>query len=142
MAQLDEFALANRRGKELRDNGPIAVTARYDRDSRRIKITLSSGVEISFAPRAAQGLECAPANDLAEIEISPSGLGLYFPKLNVDLYLPALLAGFLGSQRWAASRLGKLGGSSSSPAKVSASRRNGRLGGRPRKASIGKVGAS
>ncbi len=70
---------------------------------------------------------------LNDIEISPSGLGIYFPKLDADLYLPALLEGFLGSRKWMASRLGAVGGKSKSPAKAAAAKQNGRSGGRPRK---------
>jgi hypothetical protein len=44
------------------------------------------------------------------VEFSPSGLGLHFPKLDADLYLPALLEGFLGSRRCMASAMGKAGG--------------------------------
>ncbi len=134
MAQNDEFSLANRRARKLPEREPQAVSACYDRAARRICIELSSGVAIAFAARNAQGLEHGNAAQLSEIEISPSGLGLYFPKLDVDLYLPSLLAGFLGSKKWAAARLGAAGGRSESPAKAAASRRNGRLGGRPRKA--------
>jgi len=42
---------------------------------------------------------------LAGIEISPSGLGLHFPQLDANLYLPALLEGFLGSRQWMASAM-------------------------------------
>jgi hypothetical protein len=38
------------------------------------------------------------------IEISPSGLGLNFPALDADLYVPALLQGLLGSQAWMSQR--------------------------------------
>ena len=54
-------------------------------------------------------------------------------KKDADLYLPAILEGFLGSKKWMASRLGQAGGKSRSLAKKSASRANGRLGGRPRR---------
>lgn len=50
----------------------------------------------------AQGLEEARSAQLADIEISPSGLGLHFPQLDADLYLPALLHGLLGSRQWMA----------------------------------------
>jgi hypothetical protein len=53
--------------------------------------------------------------------------------LDADLYLPAILEGLLGSKKWMASRLGQVGGRSTSVAKKAASKRNGRLGGRPRK---------
>jgi hypothetical protein len=98
-----------------------------------VVVSLSSGIDISFSPRNAQGLNKAKAAELNAIEISPSGLGLHFPKLDADLYLPPLLEGFLGSKRWMASRLGERGGQARSEAKTAASRRNGKLGGRPRK---------
>jgi len=112
---------------------PRAVRARYDRRLRRIIIRFSAGLEVSFSPRDAQGIEKATAAQLKRIEISPSGNGIHFPKIDVDLYLPALLMGFLGSRNWIASRLGSLGGKSRSAAKVAAAKRNGRRGGRPRK---------
>jgi hypothetical protein len=112
---------------------PRAVRARYDRQTRRIIINFSTGLDVSFSPRDAQGLERATAAQLERIEISPSGYGIHFPKIDVDLYLPALLMGFLGSRNWIAGRLGALGGKSRSAAKVAAARRNGRRGGRPRR---------
>src|ERR1043166_1989199 len=103
---------ANRRAQELRQAVPLAVSARYDRKHRTIVITLSSRLTLSFSPRDAEGLERAKESELPPIEISPSGYGLHFPKLDADLYLPSLLEGFLGSRRWMASRLGQLGGKS------------------------------
>ena len=111
---------------------PRAVRARYDRLRRRVRIHFSTGLEVSFSPRDAQGLEKATPAQLAKIEVSPSGLGIHFPKIDADLYLPSLLLGFFGSRYWIASRLGALGGKSRSAAKVAAARRNGRRGGRPR----------
>jgi hypothetical protein len=126
--------IANNRGKEMRATIPHAVAARYERSSRRIVIRLSSNLELSFSPRDAQGLERASPSQLDKIEISPSGFGLHFPRLDADIYVPGLLEGFLGSKRWMASRLGEAGGKATSPAKKAAARANGKLGGRPRKA--------
>jgi hypothetical protein len=137
MESRDDFKLANRRAKELQVSVPRAVTAHFDRESGRVVIGLSSNLEVSFSPRDAQGLEKATPSQLDEIEISPSGLGIHFPKLDADLYLPALLQGFLGSRKWMASRLGQVGGKSRSVAKQKASRANGKLGGRPRNVSRG-----
>lgn len=113
---------------------PTAVTARYDRRVGRVVIGLSSGLEIAFKPHDAQGLQDARPAQLADIEISPSGLGLHFPQLDADLYLPALLQGFLGSRSWMAQAMGKAGGLAATEQKAAAARANGRLGGRPRKA--------
>ena len=84
-------------------------------------------------PQDAQGLEDATPEQLRQIEISPSGFGIHFPKLDADLYIPALLEGFFGSRNWIASRLGAQGGKARSAAKANAARKNGRLGGRPKK---------
>ena len=136
MVQLDNFRTANERARELQRNFPRAISARYDRASRRIVVELSSKLALSFHPHDAQGLEHAKPSELEEIEISPSGFGLHFPRLDADLYVPGLLEGLLGSRKWMAARLGGVGGSSRSQAKKAASRANGRLGGRPRKSVI------
>lgn len=134
MVSRDNFELANQRAKELNAMFPKALSARYDHKRGRVVITLDSRVELSFAPQDAQGLESAKPSQLGQIEISASGYGIHFPKLDADLYLPGLLEGLMGSRKWMASRLGQIGGRSRSRAKKSASRANGKLGGRPRKA--------
>lgn len=133
MAWPDEVARATRRADRRQRGAPIAVAARFDRRSRRVVVRLSSGLEISFSPRDVQGLEDATADQLREIEITPSGLGLHFPQCDADLYLPGLLEGLLGSRAWMAARLGAAGGKAKSPAKTSAARANGARGGRPKK---------
>jgi hypothetical protein len=97
-------------------------------------ITLHTGAEFTFPRRHVQGLGAAKPADLDVIEISPSGFGLHFPKLDADLWIPALLDGVFGTRRWMAVRLGTQGGKAKSRAKAKASRLNGKLGGRPRKA--------
>jgi hypothetical protein len=124
---------ANARAKALKASTPAAMSAHYDRKSRNIIVNLSTGIGIFFSPKDAQGLEGASPTQLSEIEITPSGLGLHFPKLDADLYVPALLEGFFGSRKWMAARLGAAGGSSLSKTKAAAARANGSLGGRPRK---------
>jgi hypothetical protein len=137
MVTSDALKKANARAARRRAHGPLAVAARYDRRSGRVVVELSSGIDVMFSPDHAQGLEGAKPAQLGTIEISPSGLGLHFPKLDADLYLPALLDGWLGSRRWMAARMGERGGRASTEAKRNASRENGRLGGRPRKLAPG-----
>ena len=133
MDQRKEFVEANRRAREMAATHPHATSARYDRRLGRVLIELSNGLIVAFSPRDAQGLEEATPAALSKIEISPSGFGIRFPKLDADLYLPALLEGFLGSRKWMASRLGAKGGAARSTTKAAAARVNGRKGGRPRK---------
>jgi hypothetical protein len=105
MVNPEEPMLPGARNVARRGSPPVAVNARYDKRVHRIVIGLSCGIDISFPPRNAQGLETAKAADLDIIRISPSGLGLHFPKLDADLYLPAILEGTLGSSSWLAARL-------------------------------------
>lgn len=133
MTTTETITKANQRAAQLRKTTPIATAARYDRKAERIILTLSSKVELMFSPQNAQGLEHATPSELSAIEISPSGYGIHFPRLDADLYLPALLEGFLGSRKWMAARLGAAGGSTRSKPKAAAARANGALGGRPKK---------
>lgn len=128
----DELEAANRRaGAKLRRT-PCATNVHYERKRDRVVIGLSTGIEVAFRPRDAQGIARAKPDQLDTIEISPSGLGIHFPKLDADIYLPAPLEGFFGSKRWIAAELGKIGDSVSTKAKADAARRNGKLGGRPK----------
>ncbi len=133
---MDEFELATKRAERRRNSEPAAVAAHYDKDRDRVVIQLSTGDKLAFPPHHAQGLERAKPSDLAVIEISPSGFGLHFPKLDADLWLPALLEGVFGSRKWIAARLGASGGRVKSKAKTKAARANGKLGGRPRKGKL------
>ena len=129
----DAVEAANRRGATKKAAFPAVVAVRYDRRVARVVIALASGLELAFSPKHAQGLENAHPADLVDAEITPSGLGIHFPRLDADIYLPALLEGFLGSKRWMAAEMGKIGGTASTDAKAAASRQNGKLGGRPKK---------
>jgi hypothetical protein len=129
----DRVAAEARMKNELK-NQSKAVRARYDRRVSRIVVSLDNGLELAFPPRLAQGLEDATPAELGVIEISPLGDGLHWPKLDADLYVPALLQGVFGSKSWMARHLGSAGGRARSNAKAAAARENGRKGGRPRKA--------
>ena len=128
-----EIEAANTRMENAIKRGPVALAVRYDQRLRRVLVTLGSGLMVGFRPADVQGLERATVTDLSEIEISPSGLGLRFPSVDADVYLPALLGGAFGSERWMAAKLGEAGGKARTPTKVAAARSNGAKGGRPRK---------
>jgi hypothetical protein len=125
-----EYLEANQRAANR--PGPLATSARYDRRIGRVLVELDTGYAIAFAPHLAQGLENAKPAQLDEIEVSPSGLGLYFPKLDADLYMPSILQGIFGSKNWTAARMGAEGGAKKSAAKAAAAKENGKKGGRPR----------
>src|SRR5260370_26785634 len=95
MVSRNSVELANRRGEQMRGEFPHAVSARYDRATGKVVVELSSKLTLSFSPLDAQGLENAKPAELEEIELSPSGFGVHFPKLDADLYIPGLLEGFM-----------------------------------------------
>ncbi len=130
------------RAKARLASNSTAVTARYDRRVGRVVVGLSSGLEVAFKPHDAQGLQDARPAQLADIGISPSGLGLHFPQLAADLYLPALLQGFLGSRQWMAQAMGKAGGLAATQQKAAAARANGRPGGPAAQGTAGGNGLS
>jgi hypothetical protein len=112
---------------------PRATFARYDRRDARIVVGLSNGLELGLPVERAQGLAGARATDLADIEISPTGFGLHWPRLDADLYVPALMEGLFSARRWMARANGKVRGHSTFTAKQKAARASGGLAGRPRK---------
>jgi hypothetical protein len=128
-----EFLAATRRGKTMQAYNPMAIAARYNKKMNRIIIKLSTKVEVMFNPSDVQGLENAKPSQLEEIELTPSGFGLYFPELDEGINVLTLLEGTMGSRKWMAARLGAAGGASRSKPKAAAARANGSLGGRPRK---------
>lgn len=79
-------------------SGRRAISARYDRGVRRVVIELDNGWMLAFPAALVEDLRGAAPEDLAAIEITPSGLGLHFPRVDADLYLPALLNGVFGSR--------------------------------------------
>lgn len=123
----EQFKAAEARGK-ARLEGP--------RGRNRIIVKLTTDIELGFAASTVEGLQNATIEDLKAVEVEAFGLGMHFPTIDADLYVPALLEGILGSKRWMAARLATAGGRSRTSAKTAASRENGKLGGRPRKAHV------
>lgn len=114
------FKEGERRGAALR---PHALSVHFDREHHRVVIHLDTGLDLSFDPRSAFGLENATAGDLSEVEVVGAGGSIHFPKLDEFFSVPKLLEGFLGPLDW-----------SRRESRAAASRENGKLGGRPKKA--------
>jgi hypothetical protein len=79
---------------------PRAQSAHYDAANGLIVVQLKSGAIFSFPSQIAQGLAGAPAEALAEIELTPSGDGLHWKLLDADHHIPSLLAGIFGTRAW------------------------------------------
>lgn len=121
-------------GRKHEAEVPHATEARFLPERRRLYVVLSNGVELIIPVDLLQGLTGASNAALADIEITPLGTGLHWKQLDADLLVEGLAKGIFGSRSWMASLMGRAGGTTTSPAKSEAARRNGAKGGRPRKA--------
>jgi len=92
-----QFQAATIRGEEERRSGH-AVNAAYDARRKRLVVDLNTGMVIMVPVHLLEDLADANTEDLAEIELSPSGLGLHWPRLDADLYVPALMQGIFGTK--------------------------------------------
>jgi hypothetical protein len=118
----EEFDAITRRTAQVMKHQLLATDARYDRRNQRVMITLNSGAVVGFPLSVLPGLEQATTDDLRKLRVEGGGYGLHVASLDADISIPSLLADQLGStvMRRAVAR-------------ASASKANGRLGGRPRK---------
>jgi hypothetical protein len=118
--------------KSAKRNDPLdVIVARYDRRADTIDLTLRQGVIVRLPRLCVRELARAKPADLAKIEIQPGGDGISFRKINVDIYVPGLLADELGALF--AKAMGRRSRGRTSEKKAASSRENGRKGGRPKK---------
>lgn len=99
--QLDrEIEDARAQSKIVSDREPRAVSARYNRRTRRIEVELVDGCLFAFPAQSGQGLEGATPDQLAEVEVRGDGYALHWESLDADFTVAGLLAGQLGSRAW------------------------------------------
>lgn len=119
---------------------PAVASARIESEKgeKHLVLILRDGSKHSVPVSRLERL--AEVDDLlvSNIEVSEDGLGIHWPGLDWDLYVPALLSGVYGTQKWM-SALGKIGGQRRSAAKSKAARENGCKGGRPRRRPLSVV---
>lgn len=128
-----ELDAAEARGRAMLESEPRAIAARFEPESGRIVIDLANGCAYAFPPALVEDLAGARPSDLAAVAVDGVGFNLHFPTIDVDLFVPALVAGLFGTRAWMARSLAARAGRSRTPAKAAAARANGAKGGRPRK---------
>jgi hypothetical protein len=94
----EQYARAKKAGRRANATEPRAATVRYDSLLHKIIIRLRDGEEFAFSPDLVPGLQGASASDLAEVEVTPSGEGLHWERLDEDLSVPALINDIYGPQ--------------------------------------------
>jgi hypothetical protein len=97
---LEHYQRAVAAANQVSATEPKAVAASYDALNRLIVIHLNSGAAFSFPPDIAQGLAGASQEDLAVVEITPSGTGLHWENLDTDFSVLGLLSGRFGTKAW------------------------------------------
>jgi len=118
-------------GRKTAQDSPFdVVRARYDRKKDALDLTLRKGITVSFPRAQIRELANAAPSDLAKIEIQPGGDGISIRAVDIDIYVPGLLADELGTVF--AKAMGRKTRGRSSPKKAATSRENGRKGGRPK----------
>ncbi|HWK89315.1 MAG TPA: DUF2442 domain-containing protein [Longimicrobium sp.] len=117
---------------------PRARAARFEAAEGRVVVELKSGASFAFPPALYPQLAGASPRQLAVLEVSPSGEGLSWPELDVDIAVSGVLLRLLGPLAMYR-ELARTGGRATSSAKSAAARANGRKGGRPRKAARGEA---
>ena len=127
---LAQIPAAIRREERERSTGLRAAAATYDPARERIVVELTSGIAFAFPVQLVPGLAQASPAQRAALELSPSGDGILWERLNTDISVPGLIRAL------AARNVGRIGGLKRSVAKADAATANGRKGGRPRKVPI------
>jgi hypothetical protein len=105
MKLIESDCIATDKCDDVNEVFPAAVRVQYYPAMARVVVFLSSGMDVSFAPSDVLGLENAGPDELSHAQISPSGLGVCFPELHVDLYIPGLMEGVVGSESWLAPQM-------------------------------------
>lgn len=112
----------------MRNQEPRALPVSYNPTIGHVVVKLANGCIFSFPHGLVEGLQQADKTELASVEVLGNGTGLHWEGL--DLSLQGLLSGIFGTKAYLAQHAGR----TRSPAKAAAAKKNGRKGGRPRKA--------
>lgn len=120
-------------GRQRLEREFTATAVRYDHLRDVVEIDLTQGFGLRVPRVSIEELSALPGEAVAVLEVSPAGTGLDLDEHDIHISVHGLVMSLLSLSAMAAD-LGKRGGTKSTPAKRESARRNGQLGGRPRKA--------
>jgi len=99
---LDQYHQAVAAANQASATEPKAIAVHYDAGNHLIVIRLNSSAVFSFSPDIAQGLAGESQENLAVVEVIPSGMGLHWENLDADFSVSGLLSGCFGNKAWMA----------------------------------------
>jgi len=126
-----QFAAARRRGALARRTEPHGRAVRYLRASRQLVIDLINGTQLRLPIARVPGTGQMTEAELSDVTLTPGGMLVLWPRVDLDLSVHALAILALG-ERTVLRASASVAGSTRSPAKAAAARENGKKGGRPR----------
>jgi hypothetical protein len=94
-----DWAIANARDPEDEE---VAVAASFDVANRILLIELKTGQRLAIPQEDLQDIYRARPEDLAEVEIIPTGTALHFEKAMEGIHVDAVRRGIYGSEKWMA----------------------------------------
>src|SRR2546423_8662862 len=96
--ELDQqFAEANRRGKDALQTEPRAKSVSYDRKSRRLLIDML-GTLLGIPVNYMQGLSDVPADEIERVQLSPLGDSLRWESEDLEFSVAGIAANSFGSK--------------------------------------------
>jgi|ERR1035438_198537 vacuolar-type H+-ATPase subunit E/Vma4 len=98
-AEIDE---AIERARKYAKYDRRVVNAAYSKATDRLRLILDDGASYTLPRSLIQGLAGAEEKKLKRIQILSDGTGLLWPLLDVAHYVPGLLGGVYGSEKWMA----------------------------------------
>jgi hypothetical protein len=135
---LAQIPAARARWRRARATEPHAAAAHYDEATGRLVVVLTNGGSFAVPIAAVPELRGVSVRSLAAVEVEPTGVGLSWPALDVDLSVTGLARLVLGGATLARDA-GARGGRARTETKAEAARRNGAKGGRPPKTQAGSA---
>jgi hypothetical protein len=132
-AEMEAFYKA---GEEARRATPHAVAVSYNSAAQIYTLSMLAGGVLSFTVSQVPEIAGATPEQLANVELWPSGGSIRWPQLDMDISITGLVMDIVAGEGWRAayrSILLQEARATKTPKRAAAARENGLKGGRPRK---------